>query len=414
MKKILIIEDSPIIIKIIRHLAKQVLQLPYIFAQSFSETKVLLENKDDYFAAIVDLNLPDAPNGEVVQYCLEKHLPVVVLTGSVDEERRKALFDMGVVDYVVKDGKYSYQFALKLINQLQLNQSINVMVVDDSKPARHHMQKLLSRLLFNVFEAEDGQQALDILAKNSDINLMITDYYMPNVDGFELVKQIRNKYEKNDLMIIGLSGAEEKNISAKFIKQGANDFLGKPFIPEEFNCRILANTESMYMWKQLKEMAYHDHLTHLYNENYFIEQGKSLVSHANKQQSHLSMVYLKLDHLLDIEDRFGEENYHHIVKSFAQGLAVRFKKFVCTRISDDTFGLLLAGINHNQAMTLMETFLEQMNEVVFEMEGHEVFVQFSAGVSSDSAQGFEGQLEIAISRMHIAIEEGRNQVRGGS
>ena len=412
MKKIIIIEDSPIIIKILRHLAKKILQLPYVFSDSFAQTKVLLENSGEYFAAVVDLNLPDAPNGEVVQYCLDKKLPVVVLTGSVDEDKRKKLFDLGVVDYVVKEGKYSYQFALKLINQLQLNQNIKVMVVEDSKPARKHIVKLLSRLMFKVYEAEDGQEALTIMKKQTDIKLLLTDYYMPNVDGFELIKQLRNKYEKNDLMIIGLSSATEQNVSAKFIKQGANDFLSKPFIPEEFNCRVLANTESMYMWNQLQGMAYHDHLTHLYNENYFIEHGNKFIEQANSQGSHMSMVYLQLDNLLNISEDYGDENYHHIIKSFAQGLSVRFKMFVCTRLSDSTFGLLLPGINHNQAMTLIETFLEQMQEVVFEIEGHDVMLKFSAGVSNDIEQGFEGQLNIAVSRLNLAIENGRNQIKG--
>ena len=75
---------------------------------------------------------------------------------------------------------------------------------------------------------------------NPDIKILITDYNMPRMDGFELVKTIRGKYEKTDLVIIGLSSDEDGSLSARFIKNGANDFLRKPFNHEEFFCSFVA------------------------------------------------------------------------------------------------------------------------------------------------------------------------------
>ena len=102
--KVLIVEDSSVILKVLKHLAKQSLQLEPIFATSMAQAKEIYEeHKHELFAGIIDLALPDAPNGEMVDFLLTEDFPVIVLTGSYDEIRREALVKQGVVDYVVKE-----------------------------------------------------------------------------------------------------------------------------------------------------------------------------------------------------------------------------------------------------------------------------------------------------------------------
>ena len=138
--KVLIVEDSTVILKILKHLAKQSLDLEPIFATSMLEAQSLYQqHKDELFAGIIDLALPDAPNGELVNFLLEENFPVVVLTGSYNDERRASLVKQGVVDYVVKESRYSYRYAINMINRLFKNQNIEVLVVEDSKQYRKHI-----------------------------------------------------------------------------------------------------------------------------------------------------------------------------------------------------------------------------------------------------------------------------------
>ena len=99
MQKILIVEDSPMVAKIMLHLAKQELEFEVVLAMTFAEARAKFdEHGGDFFAAIVDLNLPDAPDGEVVDYTLEKKLPTIVLSGSFDETYRQNSLVKGIVD----------------------------------------------------------------------------------------------------------------------------------------------------------------------------------------------------------------------------------------------------------------------------------------------------------------------------
>ena len=180
MQKILIVEDSDIVAKVLLHIAKQELQYELLLAKTLAEAQAYYEqHSDTLFAALVDLNLPDAPDGEVVDFTLSKKLPTIVLTGSYDEERREALLKKGIVDYVTKESKFSYRYAVRAVNRLKANESIQVLVVEDSKTMRKYIVNMLKCHQFTVFEAEDGVEAIKVLLANPGIKLLITDYNMP-------------------------------------------------------------------------------------------------------------------------------------------------------------------------------------------------------------------------------------------
>ena len=133
MKKILVVEDSEMVMKVLRHLMAQYPQYLALFATSMAQAQEIVSQEvGGVFAALVDLNLPDAPNGEVVDYVLAQKIPAIVLTGTYDEKKREQLFNKGIVDYVTKEGRYAYNKAVAMIERLEKNQYIKVLVVDVS------------------------------------------------------------------------------------------------------------------------------------------------------------------------------------------------------------------------------------------------------------------------------------------
>ena len=105
MRNILVIEDSPLVLKILEHLFRQENDLEPIFCASLAEAEVMLETSASlFFAAIVDLHLPDAPDGESVDLVMRYHLPCIVLSGSYNEQRRDDLLMKGVGWIGIKPG----------------------------------------------------------------------------------------------------------------------------------------------------------------------------------------------------------------------------------------------------------------------------------------------------------------------
>ncbi len=415
MKKVLIVDDSPLVLKVIRHVAKQSLELMPVYASNFSEAQRLyVEHKESLFVALVDLNLPDAPNGEIVDFMLEQGLPTIVLTGSFSEQRRQLLLDKGVVDYVTKEGRYSYSYAIKLINRLYKNQYLKVLVVDDSSTQRRYISALLRQYQYQVIEAKDGAEGVKLFLANPDVKLLITDYNMPKMNGVELVKNLRYKYEKSDLVIIGLSGEGEGSLSAQFIKNGANDFLQKPFCQEEFHCRIMHNVESLELLEKITDAANRDHLTGAYNRRYFFDVGGDLYKQALANNNPLAAAVIDIDSFKRINDSYGHDVGDMVLKRVSALLNEALSRFLVARAGGEEFFILMPGLDNEKACALLGRVRQIISSTpitVPAIDG-DLYVTFSGGVSNRFCNSLDEQINLADEYLYRAKEAGRDLVFG--
>jgi diguanylate cyclase (GGDEF)-like protein len=412
--KVLIVEDSPIILKILKHLAQQSLELEPFFASSMKEAKLLYnEHKETLFAGIIDLVLPDATNGELVEFLLEERFPVIVLTGSYQEERRKELVKLGVVDYVVKETRYSYRYAINMVNRLYKNQSIQVLVVEDSKQYRKHITRLLIAHKYQVLEAENGIEAMAQLKIHPHIKMVITDYNMPEMDGFELVQAIRRQYEKFDMIIIGLSGEDGGLLSIKFIKNGADDFLNKPFQQEEFYCRVTNNIEALEQLNKIQNLANRDYLTSLYNRRYFCEAGDKLLKQAINSQTELSLAIIDIDSFKFINEEYGHEAGDEVLKIFSRELESMLGRFLVSRLGGVEFCVLIPGLSNGQAIQVIDSFKQHLAAKLIDVNEEEfIRLAFSAGITNIKYETLNEMMNQAGEYLLRAKDAGRNMVVG--
>lgn len=413
MKKILVVEDSSTVLKVIKHVMTLLSPFEGLYAKSFAEAKRIIKNEqDNIFAGLIDLNLPDAPSGEVVDYTLSLNIPTIVLTGSFDEVKRTELLNKGVVDYVTKEGRFSYSYAIELISRLQKNQKVKVLVADDSKVSRQYITQLLKLYQLQVFEAEDGYDAIKVLIQHPDITLLITDFNMPKMNGFELTQTLRNKYEKTDLIIIGLSSADHPSLSAKFIKNGANDFLRKPFNQEEFQCRVLHNIETLEMVEQIRKVANQDYLTGAYTRRYFFETAQPIYEKALSDNSPISIAVLDIDFFKQINDNYGHDAGDDVLKIFSAQVNESLGRFLVARAGGEEFFVLMAGLNNQQACALIDKLRQVISSSPIEVPDNDIYITFSAGVCSSLHQTIDEQIALADQYLYRAKEAGRNLVIG--
>lgn len=109
-----------------------------------------------------------------------------------------------------------------------------ILVVDDSAYVRRMIRFALAPDVYRIIEAHDGVDALKCVDANR-IDLIITDLKMPNMDGFELIRNIRSRSEYEFLPIIMLSG--ESNDECRVVARdvGVSAFIIKPFVPEQIS-----------------------------------------------------------------------------------------------------------------------------------------------------------------------------------
>ena len=403
--KILVVEDSAVVLKVLNHLLSQSSLFVPVLCECYAEAmEKLNQAEDSYFAAIVDLNLPDAENGEIVDLILDKNIPCVVLTGNFDDNLRLSLLNKGVLDYITKDSRYSFNHVIKVIERLHKNQGIKVLVAEDSLTSRRFIKILLEQYHFHVIEVENGQEALAKLEEEPEIRMLITDHNMPLVNGYELVRMLRQNTRFQDLVIVGLSAEGDSSLSAKFIKAGANDFLKKPFYHEEFHCRVIHNLEAQEMLVKIRNLASVDSLTGLKNRRSLFDEGERLF-HRSSQAVSLAM--LDLDHFKSINDTYGHLVGDEILKMVGREIQDAFPGFLSCRFGGEEF-CLFAEINGETMHNLLETFLTRLR--CKEFTDAKISLTFSVGVCSQPKASFEGMIKVADHFLYEAKRLGRDQI----
>lgn len=127
-----------------------------------------------------------------------------------------------------------------------------ILVVDDSRAQRSLMSKTLSRQGYEVEEAGSGIDALRLFAAQ-DFDLILSDWMMPGMDGLALCQAIRAQQAKGYVYFILLTSNSDKDAVARGLDVGADDFLAKPFNPDELRARIAAGGRILSMERELQE-----------------------------------------------------------------------------------------------------------------------------------------------------------------
>ncbi|WP_031482640.1 GGDEF domain-containing response regulator [Maridesulfovibrio frigidus] len=317
---VLVVESSHTQARVITEHVESITPFDVEVASSFDQVEDILENNSDVFIAVLNLNIKGAADGEAVDYVLSRQIPCIILTSTFDEKMRNRFIEKNVLDYFNKSNRTDLDDMVDLIRRIHSNHDIKVVVAEDNGTARKIMCKLLERLNFTVFDADDGAKALKIIEVNQDVKLLITDYEMPEMDGFELISAVRKTHYRDQLSILGVSAHDSGAITAKFLKCGANDFLKKPFEVEEFSWRVTNNLNDLERLSSIKDAYSHDPLTGFGNLSVFIKQGRDIFESLSKQGKAPIIAAFNVDSMPDINAKFGWDAGFAALKKAASNL----------------------------------------------------------------------------------------------
>ncbi|OHD79349.1 MAG: diguanylate cyclase response regulator [Sulfuricurvum sp. GWF2_44_89] len=411
VERILLVDDSKTLAKLISLKVKSELKIEIDVAYSLSEAE-LFSKKYSYTLAILDLNLPDAPNGEVVDVMLKKNIPSIVLTGSVDKEFRKVMLKKDIIDYIYKGGIHDIDYLIDIIKRLLKNRHHKVMVVDDSSVFRNRMKKMVGNLFFQVYALAHGEEALLILEENPDIKIIITDYNMPVMDGLELTKAVRKKYTKNQLSIFVLSSTEDSDVSAMFLKQGANDFINKPFSKEEFSCRLNNAIEALENIDTITHYSSRDFLTGLYNRRHFFTVMEPYFIEAVNRDEEFMTAMIDIDNFKSINESYGHDIGDQMIIHVSELLRSNVQyQDVVSRFTGDEFCLVLKETTREKSIEILERIRQRIALTPLVLaSGEEVFLTVSIGAALEHDNSLNDTMSEADAQLHHAKTTGKNKV----
>ena len=237
MKKIIIIDNSNVVISMFKSILSKDLGMEVFVSKSIQESKKLFA-KHKFFIAVTNLNLFDGKRSEVLNLLSSYSVPTIVFSSQIESQLLENKKYSNIIDYVFKDAN-GIRYITKIIEAVEYCSYKKVLVVDDSDATLSIIKNMLEKIFLNVITAKDGVAALDILKADENISVIICDYHMDNMDGLEFVKNIKKDSKKTNIPLLITTSQKDESTKIKFYKHGVNDLLQKPILEEELKFKLI-------------------------------------------------------------------------------------------------------------------------------------------------------------------------------
>jgi len=252
VKDLLVVEDNDIQRDLIADIVGNGdVRITFAFTASEGYEQALTGKFD---CMVLDLGLPDMSGVELLDKIrmseTASRVPVIIFTGRELTPEEKVIMDKYAESTIMK-GADSVQRLLdettlflhrveadlperqqKMLKMVHDKESIltgkKVLMVDDDMRNVFSLKKILEQSGIRIVVGKNGRDGIDRLNENHDIDLVLMDIMMPEMDGFEAMKEIRKQQQFKDLPIIALTAKAMKGDRSKCIEAGANDYLAKP------------------------------------------------------------------------------------------------------------------------------------------------------------------------------------------
>lgn len=408
MRKILLIDDNKMLSKLLAKKIQNTLNYEVDIAHTMAEAIAMLNN--EYFLSFVDLCLPDAMNGEIVDVVADK-IPTIVLTASNDTNKREEFMHKNILDYIFKESDTCVDQILDAISTLSYYAKTKVILAMAKLPERNEIKKFLSQRLFKVLAAAHGEEALLYLEDNDDTKLIIADAKMPVVSGEELLAEIRTKYNDDDLGVILLDEKDDV-AEARVLKNGANDYLIKPLLKELFNCRLDRVLNYMQDKKFIKTYNNLDHTSGLKDHYTFRSEVEDYLNDIAGGEQEFAFAFLDIDELKSINDEYGFEIGDSIIKICADEMIAETKgRDILGRYSAEKFGILLKNISQERALKILSRIRVNIKNAGILINLDELFFTASLGVVfANSGAKLDDLVEKATKALSAAKNNGKDRI----
>lgn len=413
-QRVLLVENSRTFTTMLREAIESRVELPVTVVSTLAEAARVLEEEDGWFLVLTGLVLVDGDRDQVVEFFVSRKLPTVVVSGVYDEDLRKRVLQQQIIDYVLKNAPGSIDYLTWLAQRLDRNRRISALVVDDSLSARTYAAALLQMYGYKVVVAADGAQGLKAIEQDPRIRLAVVDQEMPGMEGVEFTRRLRSLRARDKVAVIGLSGNTDASLIPRFLKNGANDFLRKPFSREEFFCRVSQNVDQLELIGTLQDLATRDFLTGLPNRRHFLEQAQRLLPKLLAGHETVTVAMLDIDHFKHINDTWGHEAGDDALRAAAAAVSSHARpQDLVARFGGEEFCLLAPGLDEVGVARYFETLRERIGALRIPA-GKDV-LQMTVSIGLCSAHSPEHSLHDLLieadKHLYLAKAGGRNQVR---
>lgn len=289
-----------------------------------------------------------------------------------------------------------------------------ILVVDDMTTTLLLIHDLLKDT-YEVKIAKSGTKALEILESPNDIDLILLDIEMPDINGYEVCKRIKNNETIKNIPIIFITGRTSQEDEEYGLNLGAIDYITKPFNKAIVKLRIKNYLDLKIKNDMLEKLSMYDGLTNIRNRRFFDETFEKTFNEIKRDKKSLAVLMIDIDFFKPYNDNYGHGQGDETLRKVAKALEKTIKRasdFVA-RYGGEEFVILLKDINKNGVEAVANNLLNAVRElkITHEFSKIENYVTISIGASFYNSSSDITKLELLLKAdetLYSVKNSGRN------
>jgi diguanylate cyclase (GGDEF)-like protein len=301
---------------------------------------------------------------------------------------------------------------------------MKVLIADDEPVSRRLLESSLKRWGYEVLVASDGLEATRMLRGPDAPKLVIFDWMMPGRDGIELCREVRARKNEPYTYILLLTAKRTKAEVVEGLDAGADDYITKPFDPQELKVRLRTGKRILYLQDQLiavnealREMAMRDPLTGLWNRAAALDRLTSEVSRSARHGTSVGLMLCDLDYFKGINDTHGHLVGDAILCEISRCLRRATRRYdAVARFGGEEFLVILPGCDRTNAMNHAERVRASIAKVAVDTPMGKVSTTMSLGVTVYEPGGTTDPyrlIQVADEALYRAKRLGRDRCEFG-
>jgi two-component system cell cycle response regulator len=452
-KKVLIVDDSPVTVASL----SQMLSTDLYYLVQASNGKEALDRafSEHPDLILMDIMMPELNGFEAARILKEDsrthNIPIIMVTALDDPENKSAGQEAGAEEYLIKPVRPQeliarvnslitlkhYRDQLDIRNHSQWSFIIDrdsddgrpepqnelplVLLVEDNEGDSQLVRHFLKDLPLRFERVAKGKEALR-LAQSGGVDLILLDILLPDMNGFEVCRQVRSMDKGRDIPIVIITCLDDMDSKVKSIELETDDFLIKPIVGRELQARVrillekkrqLDNLRSHY--ERALNSAVIDWLTGLYNHGYFKKFLDLEIKKSLRQRYPITLIMMDIDNFKAYNDAYGHPIGDVILQELAQVLRKSVREVdLVARYGGDEFAVVLPYSDGEGGVRVAQRIDKAIRSCGFSPKiparGTQLTVSMGVASYPEHAVHVDELIHTADQKLYGAKTKGRNQI----
>ncbi len=288
-----------------------------------------------------------------------------------------------------------------------------IILIDDDSGVTRVVKKFLERSGHTVDTADSGEEGIRLIG-NCEYDIVITDIYLPGMDGMAVLEKIKSINEDIDIVVITGFGSIESAVS--FMRAGAIDYISKPINFGHLDIIVQKTLERKELIKAARErdiyfrMSLTDALTGMFNHKYFQESLEREMLYSQRKKENLTIMMADIDGFKAVNDNYGHQTGDMVLQKISSNIIKACRSHdTVSRYGGEEFGIILPETGIEKSTRVAERMLDAVSSSSYPPVAQNITISIGIASFPDHAMDRTELIQKADLALYASKGNGKNR-----